>query len=75
MKHPPATEQPNELAGHRFVNTTAAAAQLGRRPKTLHNWSSDGDGPLKPLRINGRLAWPVDELQKLTSGQTLGEGA
>lgn len=45
--------------------TPEAAAQLNRAEQTLRLWSMRGDGPIQPLRINGRLAWPVADLKKL----------
>jgi hypothetical protein len=47
------------------VDTAAAAMHLGRQPQTLRGWASREDGPLRPIRINGRLAWPVAELRRL----------
>jgi hypothetical protein len=48
------------------VDTAAAAYYLNRRPQTLRIWAmNDGTGPIRPLRINGRLAWPVSELRRL----------
>ena len=47
------------------VNTAAAAYYLLKRPQTLRGWACFEDGPLRPLRINGRLAWPVGEIKKL----------
>ena len=38
------------------VNTAAAAHYLNRRPQTLRQWACAEDGPLRPLRVNGRLA-------------------
>lgn len=45
--------------------TPEAAAQLNRAEQTLRLWAMRGDGPINPLRINGRLAWPVADLKKL----------
>ena len=45
--------------------THEAAAHLGRAPQTLRLWACKEDGPIRPLRINGRLAWRVDDLRKL----------
>ncbi|MDP3520688.1 MAG: DNA-binding protein [Hydrogenophaga sp.] len=46
--------------------TSEAAAHLNRAQQTLRLWSMrDGVGPLRPLRINGRLAWPVAELRRV----------
>lgn len=45
--------------------TPEAAAQLNRAEQTLRLWAMRGDGPIQPMRINGRLAWPVADLKKL----------
>ena len=47
------------------VDTAAAAHYLNRRPQTLRGWASSDDGPLRPLRIHGRLAWPVPNIRAL----------
>ena len=47
------------------VPTDCAAFHLNRKPQTLRLWSMSGSGPLDPLRINGRLAWPVAEIKRL----------
>lgn len=48
------------------VDTATAAYHLSRQPQTLRGWAMrDGTGPLRPLRINGRLAWPVAELRRV----------
>jgi hypothetical protein len=44
--------------------TKAAAFHLNRRPQTMRCWAVYG-GPIRPLRINGRLAWPVSEIRRL----------
>lgn len=45
--------------------TSEAAFHLNRAEQTLRLWACDESGPIRPLRINGRLAWPVAELRKL----------
>jgi hypothetical protein len=45
------------------VDTAAAAYYLNRRPQTLRCWAVYQDGPINPIRISGRLAWPVRELK------------
>lgn len=45
--------------------TTEAAAHLNRAQQTLRLWAMREDGPLLPLRIKGRLAWPVSELKRV----------
>lgn len=49
--------------------TDEAAAALNRRPQTLRKWACLENGPIRPVRINGRLAWRVSDLQKLLSGE------
>jgi hypothetical protein len=50
------------------VGTAAAAFYLNRKPQTLRMWACLENGAIKPLRINGRLAWPVNGLRALTGG-------
>jgi len=47
------------------VPTAEAAFHLGRTPQTLRKWACFEDGPLRPVRINGRLAWLVAEIKQL----------
>lgn len=47
------------------VDTACAAWHLGRKPQTLRGWAMREDGPLRPLRIHGRLAWSVAELLRV----------
>lgn len=47
------------------VETACAAYHLGRKPQTLRVWASSETGPLRPIRVNGRLAWPVEEIRRL----------
>lgn len=45
------------------VDTAAAAYYLNRRPQTLRGWACAEDGPIRPFRVNGRLAWRVAEIK------------
>lgn len=45
--------------------TNEAARHLNRRPQTLRAWACMKNGPLQPVSISGRLAWPVDELRRV----------
>lgn len=47
------------------VDTATAAHHLSRRPQTLRGWACHEDGPLRPLRINGRLAWKTEDLRRV----------
>jgi len=48
------------------VSTDAAAYYLNRKPQTLRAWACLENGPIRPIRINSRLAWPVLVLKALT---------
>ena len=52
---------PLHLEARPTVDTAAAAHYLLRQPQTLRGWASAGTYPdgLRPLRVMGRLAWPV----------------
>lgn len=50
------------------IDTNAAAFHLGRKPQTLRKWACLEDGPLRPIRINGRLAWAVADIKRLLNG-------
>lgn len=47
------------------VDTVRAAFYLCRKPQTMRVWASTERGPIRPIRINGRLAWPVAEIRQL----------
>ncbi|MGF6726713.1 hypothetical protein P3T43_006103 [Paraburkholderia sp. GAS41] len=49
------------------LSTADAAAAINRKPQTLRRWAALESGPLRPLRINGRLAWRVTDLKALTN--------
>jgi len=38
---------------------------LLRRPQTMRGYACSEDGPLRPIRINGRLGWAVADIRKL----------
>ena len=63
--HAPQQFTPLKLEHRPAVNTAAAAHYLSRRPQTLRGWACLENGPLRPMRINGRLAWPVAELRRV----------
>jgi hypothetical protein len=47
------------------VDTVRAAFYLCRKPQTMRVWASTECGPIRPIRVNGRLAWPVAEIRQL----------
>lgn len=52
---------PLEMVNRPTVPTQQAAHYLLRRPQTLRSWACAETFPdgLRPVRINGRLGWPV----------------
>lgn len=48
--------------------TPEAARHLHRAEQTLRLWACRECGPIRPLRINGRLAWRVADIRKLVEG-------
>ncbi|MFM0263120.1 DNA-binding protein [Paraburkholderia sediminicola] len=58
------------LAAHGIeatLPTAEAAAAINRKPQTLRRWACLENGPIRPIRINGRLAWRVSDLKVLTN--------
>lgn len=56
---------PLDEVGRPTVPTEQAAYYLDRKPQTLRGWACLETGPLRPLRVHGRLAWPVSELRRV----------
>lgn len=58
-----------ELVTRPTLTTEEAAHFLNRKPQTLRSWASaEPAGVPRPVRINGRLAWPVADIRKLLAG-------
>ena len=65
-EHPAAPDPtPPDRERRAALPTSEAAAHLNRKPQTLRGWACLEDGPMRPLRINGRLAWPVADLKRV----------
>jgi hypothetical protein len=47
------------------VDTACAAYHLNRKQQTLRAWACLENGPLRPLRVHGRLMWPTAKLREL----------
>ena len=47
------------------VSTKVLCYHLGRKEQTARGWACHEDGPLRPIRINGRLAWAVTDIKRL----------
>ena len=66
MEKQAATQFPTlESVTRPAVDTASAAHYLNRRPQTLRGWACHEDGPIRPVRINGRLAWKVSDLRRV----------
>lgn len=59
--------QPTPLAleTRTALPTPEAAYHLNRATQTLRLWAMRNDGPVKALRVGGRLAWPVADIKRL----------
>lgn len=56
---------PLERETRAALSTPEAAFHLNRAQQTLRLWAMRENGPLRPIRVNGRLAWPVAELRRI----------
>ncbi len=59
---------PLEYITRPTVETAAAAFYLNRQQQTLRGWACLENGPIRPIRINGRLAWKVEDLRRVLGG-------
>ncbi len=55
--------------GRDTLPTHEAATVINRAPQTLRKWACLEDGPIRPVRIHGRLHWRVSDLSALLSGE------
>lgn len=55
--------------GRDTLPTHEAASAILRRPQTLRKWACLENGPIRPIRIHGRLAWKVSDLLALLRGE------
>ena len=60
--------QPLEQVTRPTVPTDQAAYYLNRRPQTMRAWSSLQNGPLRAIRVHGRLTWKINEIRALLKG-------
>lgn len=47
------------------VTTEEAAFYLNRAAQTLRMWACFETGAIRPIRIYGRLGWPVAEIRRV----------
>lgn len=58
-----------------IVSTAEAARALNRKSQTLRRWACYGSGPIRPLRIHGRLGWRVADIRRLLDGEPIERAA
>lgn len=56
---------PLALVSKPNLTTGELAYYLNRRPQTLRVWACLENGPIRPRRIGGLLAWPTVEVKAL----------
>lgn len=56
---------PLESVTRSHVTTAEAAFYLNRAKQTLRAWACKENGPIRPSRVQGRLAWSVVELRRV----------
>ena len=61
-----ATRLDTEPRSH--IPTDEAALHLGRKPQTLRRWACFETGEIRPVRVSGRLMWPVAAIRALLEG-------
>lgn len=60
---------PLEQVTRPTVPTDQAAYYLNRKPQTLRFWAVyEQKCGIRPIRINGRLAWSVADIKRLLNG-------
>jgi len=59
---------PLESETRTAIPTEDAAYHLNRKSQTLRAWACLENGAIRPVRINGRLAWKVSDIKALLAG-------
>jgi hypothetical protein len=59
-----------DLETRSAVDTATAAFHLSRQPQTLRAWACLENGPLRPVRMHGRLAWKTEDLRRVLGVKT-----
>ena len=59
-QHPPLA-----LVNKPNLTTAETAYYLNRRPQTLRGWACLENGPMRPIRIGGLLAWSTATVKEL----------
>jgi hypothetical protein len=61
----PADFIPLEFEERTHVSTKVMCRHLGRKEQTARGWACHEDGPLRPIRVCGRLAWAVADIKRV----------
>jgi hypothetical protein len=59
----------SETKSSPVLSTEEAAERLLRKPATLRKWACLGIGPIRPVRIAGKLGWRVCDIEALLAGR------
>lgn len=59
---------PLHLETRTHVSTKVMCRHLNRKEQTARVWACLENGPLRPIRVHGRLAWPVAEIKRILLG-------
>lgn len=68
MKNNTVQFAPLEQEARSAIPTDAAAFYLCKKAQTLRVWACTEAGPIRPIRVNGRLLWSVSAIRKLLEG-------
>jgi hypothetical protein len=60
-------EEKLSLKSGQLLSTKQAATALGRKDQTLRSWASKENGPIQPVKVNGRNMWRSDDILALYS--------
>lgn len=71
MAHKTPQSIPLERETRANLPTPEAAFHLNRAQQTLRLWAMRENGPIRPIRVNGRLAWPVADLRRILNVEAL----
>lgn len=68
LPHSPQSLSALIAAGRELLETKEAAAVLRYQSQTLRKWACYDNGPIRPVRIAGRLRWRVADIAALVEG-------
>ena len=54
-----------QLETRTTLTTREAAFHLNRAEQTLRIWACRENGPLRPIRVHGRLHWKTEDIRRL----------